>query len=373
MRIHIRAFSVTVEVRLPINRHFPLAKPLLPRAPRIAPYLREIDRTGLYTNFGPLSRSLEERLVAQFGASPGGVAAASSGTAALTAALLTVSPTPGGLCLMPSWTFVGTPAAALAAGLVPYFVDVTAGTWAIDPEKVSALVQRLPVRPAAVVPVAPFGAPLDAEAWDAFTQTTGIAVVIDGAAAFDSARAFRTPTVISLHATKVLGVGEGGLVASTDPSIITAIRTRTNFGYVADRVVRVTGVNAKLSEYAAAVGLAALDEWPSTRRTFETLTNCYAVALANIAGVSLSPGFGAGWVSSTCNIVLTEPVADEVIAYLGGRAIETRQWWGRGCHRQPAFAHLPRTPLPVTESLADRCRPLRARCRHHRRHRGHGC
>jgi hypothetical protein len=71
MRIHIRAFSVTVEVRLPINRHFPLAKPLLPRAPRIAPYLREIDRTGLYTNFGPLSRSLEERLVAQFGAGPG--------------------------------------------------------------------------------------------------------------------------------------------------------------------------------------------------------------------------------------------------------------------------------------------------------------
>ena len=66
------------------------------------------------------------------------------------------------------------------------------------------------------MPVAPFGRPIDVEAWDRFRSSSGLAVVIDAAAGFDAVAATGTTAVVSLHATKVLGIGEGGFILCTD-------------------------------------------------------------------------------------------------------------------------------------------------------------
>ena len=203
--------------------------------------------------------------------------------------------------------------------------------------------------------VAPYGAPIDVTAWDRFADGTGLGVVIDAAAAFDSIRPGRTPIAVSLHATKVLGVGEGGLLASKDEGFISNVRCLANFGFNGRRTALSPAFNAKMSEYTAAIGLAGLDRWPETRAAFGARRDTYATELSTIAELALSPGFrGDDWVSSTCVVAVPAAMRHTVEYSLGQRGIETRQWWGEGCHRQPAFAACPRRNLTVTERLAGR-------------------
>ena len=75
-----------------------------------------------------------------------------------------------------------------------------------------ALIAQAPAPVGAVMPVVPFGCPIDVAAWDRFRASTEIPVVIDAAAGFDALVPGAVPAVVSLHATKVLGAGEGGFV-----------------------------------------------------------------------------------------------------------------------------------------------------------------
>ena len=68
--------------------------------------------------------------------------------------------------------------------------------------------------------------------------------------------------MLSLHATKVFGVGEGGLVLCRNAELIQRCGQVMNFGFLGSREAQVAGFNGKLSEYHAAIGLAALDPWP---------------------------------------------------------------------------------------------------------------
>src|SRR3546814_6802515 len=86
------------------------------------------------------------------------------------------------------------------------------------------------------MPVSPFGRPVDIAAWDAFGKRTGLAVVVDAAAAYDRSVAGDSPLVVSLHATKALAAGEGGFVVSHDAAMIEEIRKCINFGFYGTRV-----------------------------------------------------------------------------------------------------------------------------------------
>jgi len=331
-----------------------LCVPQMPDADALLPYLREIDTARWYSNYGPLLYRFEERIAKHFGVATSAVASLSSGTAALTLALRESGARPGTLCVMPAWTFGATAHAVFAAGLTPYFVDVDDCDWALAPDQAREALRAAPGTVSAVLPVAPFGAPIDYSGWDRLAEETGIAVVIDGAAAFDSARPGNAPVMISLHATKALGVGEGGLIISRQRDIVAGVWRLSNFGFAPTREMLTPAFNAKLSEYHAAVGLAALDTWLDIRSDFARLTDSYLSELSAISGVTPMPGFGAGWVSNTCTVKFDAPIAAAIAEKLAHAGIETRQWWGLGCHRQPAFADCPRGSLEVTDSLAAR-------------------
>ena len=330
----------------------PVLRPKLPPADRLVPYLAAIDDARWYSNFGPCARKFEERLCSHFGLENGTTTTIANATLGLTLALAAQRAPAGTLCLMPGWTFVASAHAAVLAGLVPYFVDVNPSTWALDPSAIETEIARAPAAVGAVMVVAPFGQPIDYAAWDGFRLRTGLPVVIDAAAAFDSLQVGETPTVVSLHATKILGVGEGGFVASRDPLIIGAIRRRSNFGFHGGRDAVTAGVNAKLSEYHAAVGLASLDTWSETRVEWMSVASAYRQAMAKSNSISLQPGFGETWVSSTCIVSVDEHVQLKALQTLAAVGIETRLWWGAGAHSQPATAEFPRASLPVTERLA---------------------
>jgi len=337
------------------SEKIPLLRPLLPPLEALEPYLREIDANRWYTNFGPLVMRLEERLAEHFGLTKTGLALLANGTTALSASLLAVGAKPGKKCLVPAWTFVASAAAVWAADLVPHFIDVLGETWMPDP---AALRRRSDLAEvAAVMVIGPFGIPVDTVAWDAFTEQTGIPVIIDAAACFDSvksiaaARPGRSPVMISLHATKALGIGEGGLVMSTDEAIIHRLRQVGNFGIWGMPEGQILGYNGKLSEYHAAVGLAALDTWPERRAALSSRTARYSAELGRLPGVRTLPAYGSGWVSTYCTIQVCGNVhaIQDRLAYMG---IESRRWWQDGVHAQPAYRRFPHDDLPVTEQLA---------------------
>ncbi|MEA2977375.1 MAG: hypothetical protein QOF19_2895 [Alphaproteobacteria bacterium] len=327
-------------------------RPKLPSASRLIPYLKSIDASRVYSNFGPLALSLEDRLAEHYRLNEGTVVTVANATLGLAIALAAQQPPPGSLCVLPAWTFVASAHAAVMAGLVPYFVDVDPETWALDPAMLYDEIAAAPALVGAVMPVMPFGLPLDLTAWETFRSRTGLAVVIDAAAGFDSLVPSTVPSVVSLHATKVLGTGEGGFVVNTDPAMTCAMRMRANFGFAGSRHAQATAFNAKLSEYHAAVGQAALDEWDQIRKEWSNTAKVYRRALGRSNQIRLQHGFGDTWVSSTCLLNFVQPVADRVEQSLADCGIETRRWWGTGAHEHPATASFPRTAVPATKALA---------------------
>lgn len=329
-----------------------VARPFMPLAAAITPYLDRIDRTGWYSNFGPLLTEMERRIAERF-ETPVGIATVANGTQALTLALMASRARQGTLCAVPSWTFVATLHAVATAGMIPWMVDVDPETWMIDPERLKAQLADAPGPVGAVIPVGAYGTIPDLKAWADFREQTGLPVIADCAAGFDACRRAEVPVMVSLHATKALGVGEGGFVASVDKALIRRIHETTTYGFRGTRESQFPATNAKLSEYAAAVGLASLDAWPSTRLRYAAVARLLRVALTDAPQVRFQLGWGLDWVSSTCIVRLPDGGADRIEASLKAEGIDTRRWWGRGCHTSPAFANLPRQPLPVTAVLAD--------------------
>lgn len=346
-------FETHVELAGPV----PVLRPQLPPAELIAPWLKRIDECRWYSNFGPLETLLRTRLGEQAGLGADQVGLFSTGTSALAVALRALAgPSPGGVCLMPSWTHVGTPSAARAAGLEPYFLDCDAQTWAIDPAAAMTRAERGDVR--AVVPVAPFGSRIDYGAWDRFSRTTGAPVVIDAAAGFDQFVNFGkdvpfacTPVMVSLHATKVFGVGEGGMLLSADAGFIERAQQLGNFGIWGDRPIDDAFGNFKMNEYSAAVGLAGLETWPERRRSLAELAAKMAAGLDRL-GVRRAPGFGGEFVSSTCMVQVPGRTADELERFCEEREIGARRWWRSGAHQLASFQSCGRERLVNTGKIA---------------------
>lgn len=333
----------------------PVAFPRLPTTDRIAPYLRQIDENRWYTNQGPLCNALQQRLGAFWGLDAMQVALVTNATTGLTLALQAHNIRPGTRCLMPSWTFTASAAAVMGANLIPHFVDVCPTTWVPDPAQIEQLAQAEDV--GAIFIVAPFGAPLDLALWDGVAERTGRPVIIDAAAAFDTLRhngpmrPGRSTVVVSLHATKIFGIGEGGAVLTHDPALAEHVRTLARFGFCGSRSSLFPSMNAKISEYTAAVGLAGLDCWDETRARWQHITDLYRQALP--ASMMLPPDFGNGWVSATLTVI-TPTDAQGAIQHLAAHGVQTVSWWGTGCHTQPAYANCPSEPLPVTRTYGQR-------------------
>jgi len=334
-------------------------RPILPSAEAVLPFLRRIDSTRTYSNYGPLwnefSAGFSAWLAARSAASGVRVVPTSSGTTAIEMALRARAAPGRSLCLMPSFTFIASAHAVCNAGLTPVLLDVEEASFVLTPAIAASALADLPEPPAAVLVISAFGAPPDVRGWEAFEDAHGIPVVFDAAAAATSLKAIgHQPLCVSLHATKVFGIGEGGAVVTTDSDLADRIVAMTGFGFVgAERVSSLRGGNYRISEYAAAVGLAVLDEIDKKEARLLALGARYAEALAN-SPCRLQPGAGTEWATMTLNVVVPPDRLDTTLARLDAGRVQWRRWWGLGTHHHPAFATLPRTPLPVTERLAPR-------------------
>ncbi len=337
----------------PVQR-IPLLIPDIPRTDELIGLLREIDERRWYTNFGPLAKRFEAQLAGGF--QDAAVVSLANCTLALELLLAARNLPPASTILVPALTFVATGTAIRRAGHRLLVADVDPLSWTLTPEiaRAAAAVQRIDC----VVAVTALGCPVDAAQWDAFSAQSGIPVIIDAAGAFGNQGAGRRSAVaFSLHATKTMGMGEGGFAVSGDAGWIERVRCLSNFGIdPGDFKVHQAGTNAKLSEYHAAVGLAALARWPERAQLRRDRAREYQRRLlAACAGLEFQQRPADGAYAAFC--VLLPRGADPALAAgrLAVEGIETRRWYFPPLHLHPVFADAGIAgTLDATMAISDR-------------------
>ncbi|MEJ0062428.1 MAG: DegT/DnrJ/EryC1/StrS aminotransferase family protein [Alphaproteobacteria bacterium] len=323
--------------------------PDLPSADELLPWLRRIDAQRWYTNYGPLALELERELLGLAGGEGVALTTLATGYHALEFGLRVLDLPPGGHVLMPAVTFPACPLAAIHAGLMPVLADIDSASWILTPEIARNIAEKNAI--AAVMPVAVYGVPVDAKAWDDFTHETGIPVLIDAAAALGAQEIPQYGLVAySLHATKPFGIGEGGALAGRDAERIARARELSGFG-CRERITHSFGSNGKLSEYHAAVGLAQIARWPGIKARRAALLEQYRAALAPLP-VRFQPGIENAVVSLL--MVEGEGIdAPRLMWDLPKRGIAVHQTYLPPLYRHPAFTRYAVASAHGEVSVAD--------------------
>ncbi len=303
--------------------------PDMPSTERLIPYLKEIEENHWYSNFGPLYHRFKERLAHECisGIDPERLTLVSSGTSAIELALKNLGLKPGSKVLTSSFTFPATVEAILNAGLKPVVCDVDRDSWLLTPEIAERNILHNDI--VAVVPVAAFGMPVSSEDWASFHNNTGLPVVVDAAAAImNQSINENIYYAFSLHATKPIGVGEGGVIVSPEKSKAEAIRKMANFGFEAGRIINNTGTNAKISEYHCAVGLAQLDRIATIKQISSNNLEMYMMLFErhNIE-IRIQAGIDS-FVPASLYVIFDQGDAGELSEKLLSHGVETkRPYW----------------------------------------------
>ena len=334
----------------------PLLRPQLPDVRALTPWLERIDSNRYYTNFGVLHDEFLAQLLALQRSSDDGPihgVLTSSATAGLELAISNLGLPTGSRIAVPALTFPATATAVQRSGHVPVPVDVDPNSWLLMPSHLPPeLLKRHGIR--AVLPVATFGVPQDELAWRDWSRLHSIPVIVDAAAAIGAQEICDGITfVFSLHATKALSCGEGGLIVTQNLDLAERLRAMTNFGIGLQ--VPALGTNAKLSEYHAAVGLAHVAIWPEQAAGRMALLERFKDALLPDLARSLRFQQSTGLVapSLVCLQVADPGLRARLEAACAEGGIQTRRWYLPLLQNQPMIHRLENLlPTPNADWLS---------------------
>ena len=246
---------------------------------------RSAYENGLITNadiVGKFEAAVAERLQVKH------CIAVSSCTSGLMMSLRGLGVT--GEVIIPSFTFFATGHSARWNGLTPVFADCDPDTWNVD---VADVERKITERTRALLIVHLYGNPANVEALTKIAQKHNLKLIFDGAHAFGSQYrgkpigSFGDAEVFSLSPTKLLVAGEGGLVTTNDASLAKAIRLMRNYGDGGAYDPEWIGMNARMSEFNAALGLTGLAEVDDRVRRRNQIARMYDEQLAGPAGPAL--------------------------------------------------------------------------------------
>ena len=247
--------------------------------------------------------------------------------------------------LLPSFTFFATGHAAAWNNLRPVFVDCDRETWTID---CADLERKLTPRTTAVVAVHLYGNPCNVDGLERFATANNLKLIFDAAHGFGSTRRgrpvgqFGDAEVFSLSPTKLLVAGEGGLVTTNDATLAHRIRAGRNYGDLGAYDPELIGINARMSEFNAALGLAGLPLMDEKVRRRQVIARTYTDMLADVPGVSFQKVDPSDCCSYKDYSVLIDPARfglsrDEVGAALLAENIETKKYFYPPLHEQTLY------------------------------------
>ena len=385
----------------------PLIRPSPPPLSQAAARLREIEDSGVFSNFGPVNTRLEQDMVARLFAGEGACLAVCNATIGLMLAVQQAIGAPRKsrsdfaapaqrhartrYALMPSFTFAAAAQAALWCGLTPLFCDIDPATWTACPVDEERLLARHGSDIAVVMPYATFGYDLDLSRYAELTRRHGVPVVVDAAASLGTASAdgrgfgtgFGGLVVYSMHATKSFATGEGGIVYSADPDAIARLRQMCNFGFAAKpaaspkpsgfaadparfgeptgdlrgqpRTATMLGLNGKLSEVGALLAHLRLDGYHEVLAHRAALMRGYRQALPELTFQPELPGMQAHQFAPGLLPPALAPHRGEIAAALAVRGIGSATYFSPHLLQQDYFAeHGVGGALPVTDDVASR-------------------
>lgn len=336
-------------------------RPVIPRSEDFMPLLAEVFASGQLTNGGALQARLEAALGLRYGAC---VTLVSSGTMAVMMALRLGNLPLGGAVITTPLSFAASTQAIDWCGLRPVFADVEPETGTLCPEAVERAITDETV---AILAVHFQGIACDIDRLSDIARAHGLWLVFDAAQAPDVTRNTQSiaiagdATAISLHATKLLNTAEGGAVITRDPAQGARLARMRNFGLGNGQAV-MPGINGKLSELHAAMGLAVLplidDECVARAR----LRRRYDAALSGLSGARVvAPRQGTSESHLYYTLTLAPGLRYEVLAALRSASIVPRAPFPPLCGPGSLFPDAriitaPATPAhsPVAADLAER-------------------
>jgi dTDP-4-amino-4,6-dideoxygalactose transaminase len=261
-----------------------VTQPFLPPLEEFLPSLKQIWNSKMLTNCGPFHQQFEDALCEYLGIEH--IALFTNGTLALVTALQSLRIT--GEVITTPYSFVATSHSLLWNGIKPVFVDIDPETLNLDPLKIEAAITP---QTTAIMPVHCYGHPAAVEAIQTIADNYNLKVIYDAAHAFGvrdeggSILRHGDLSVLSFHATKTFNTFEGGAIVCPDIKTKTRIDQLKNFGHVGEVTVVAPGINGKMNEFNAALGLLQLkyiDEAIARRRLID---EAYRKRLQGIPGI----------------------------------------------------------------------------------------
>ena len=337
------------------NNKIILRQVKLPEYEPLEKWFKEIDRNKIYSNRGPILCHFEKLLSEKISIPEKKITVLANGFSALMLALQAKikNKEKRRYCIVPSFTFPGTISSVIAAGLEPYFIDIDEKTNSLCVDKLFENFNGNFTEVSAVVPVSTFGVLPEIKKWKSFEKEHNIPVVYDLAWSFDNLPPnAEYDAMVSMHATKVFGIGEGGFVISESDDTKKVINSYANFGMNDRKITEHIGINAKLSEFQAAIGIVALEQWDDNRKKIVKIQEEFIKRASELSVLSLLHGLSTDW--SWMSAVLVGPAAaiNCLEKNFNANNVESRRWWKNLCHLSPAYKYFKKGNLHNSENLA---------------------
>jgi dTDP-4-amino-4,6-dideoxygalactose transaminase len=265
-----------------------VTQPDLPPLEEFLPSLQAIWENHILTNGGPFHAQLEQALCDYLDVAH--LSLFTNGTLALVTALQALRIT--GEVITTPYSFVATAHSLLWNGIKPVFVDIDPNTLNIDPRKIEAAITP---QTTAILPVHVYGQPCDVRAIQHIADLYNLRVIYDAAHAFgvrsgEEGRSLAQQgdiSTLSFHATKVFNTFEGGALVCQDAKTKRRIDHLKNFGFVDEVTVVAPGINGKMSEFNAALGLLQLQRVDAALARRRALAGRYREGLRDVPGIRL--------------------------------------------------------------------------------------
>ena len=345
-----------------------VTQPELPPLEEFMPYLQQIWDSKVLTNGGPFHKRFEAALCEYLGVPH--ISVFTNATLALVTALQALRVQ--GEVITTPYSFVATAHSLMWNGIRPVFVDIDPVTLNLDPSQVEAAITP---QTSAILPVHCYGTPADTAALGRIADDYDLKVIYDAAHAFGVRRtdgrgsvlAEGDLSVLSFHATKVFNTFEGGAIVSPDAKTKQRIDHLKNFGFVNETTVVATGINGKMSEFNAALGLLQLQHIDAAIERRGRIAARYRAELADLAGLRTIAPAADATPNHSYFPVLVGPgfgmARDALYQQLKDQGVHARRYFHPLISDFPMYRGLPSADparLPVARRMADEvlCLPI---------------
>ena len=336
-----------------------VGRPNVPDVKGFTDRAEEILKNRRLTNNGPMVRELEARLSDYLDVKH--VVCVCNATIGLSVAAKVLDLR--GEVILPSFTFIASAHALAWQGITPVFCDIDPRTHNIDPARLEKLITP---KTTGIMGVHIWGRACPHDELLSIARKHNLKLFYDAAHAFDATyqsrpiAALEDLSALSFHATKSFHTFEGGAIVTNDEELARKARLMINYSFEGADTVTGLGLNAKMSEIHAAMGLCNLNAYPTVLKRNREVYALYRNGLAGIPGIALIEYPEKEKNNHHCVVIEVDrdiyPLSrDELYQRLQANEIMARRYFYPGCHKsQPYASQYPDTSLPLTDRLCER-------------------